>query len=240
VDEVASVEWDGSAGMVRARRRRMLGALVLQHGPNPEAAAEAVVEALLQGVREAGLRVLPWTPASRQVQQRLAFLHRHDAAWPDASEQALLDRLGEWLAPHVYGMRRLADLQQLDLEQALLATITWEQRRDLEELAPTHLRVPSGSRIPLDYSDPAAPTLAVRLQEMFGLHQTPRIAHGAVPLTIHLLSPAHRPVQVTQDLANFWRTTYFEVKKDLKGRYPRHYWPDDPLVAEATRRTRPR
>jgi ATP-dependent helicase HrpB len=121
----------------------------------------------------------------------------------------------------------------------LLGRLTWEQRRAIETLAPTHVQVPSGSRIPIDYGDPASPVLAVRLQEVFGLAETPRIG-GGVPLTLHLLSPARRPVQVTRDLGSFWRTGYFDVRKDLKGRYPKHYWPDDPLEAEPTRRTRPR
>jgi ATP-dependent helicase HrpB len=239
--EVAeTTEWDAGAGAVRARRRRTLGALTLQDAPSTDVDAEAVAAALLGGIREAGLRVLPWTPAARQLQQRLGFLHRHEPGWLDASEAALLDGLAEWLGPHLFGMRRLADLDRLDLEAALLAGLPWDRRRLLDEVAPTHLLVPSGSRIPLDYADPDAPTLAVRLQEVFGLRDTPRIARGAVPLTIHLLSPAHRPVQVTRDLASFWRTTYFEVRKDLRGRYPKHSWPDDPLAAEATRRARPR
>jgi ATP-dependent helicase HrpB len=124
----------------------------------------------------------------------------------------------------------------VDLASALLAHVPWDRRAALDELAPTHFAVPSGSRIRIDYSDPRAPVLAVRLQEMFGLADTPRIARGAVPLTIHLLSPAHRPVQVTRDLAGFWRTSYFDVRKEMRGRYPKHHWPEDPLTAEATRK----
>jgi ATP-dependent helicase HrpB len=137
-------------------------------------------------------------------------------------------------------MTRLDDLARLDLSEILLAMVGWERRAALDEQAPSHVEVPSGSRIPIDYSDPDAPVLAARLQELFGMTETPRIAAGRVPLTIHLLSPAHRPVQVTRDLASFWRAGYFEVRKDLKGRYPKHYWPDDPLRAQATARVRPR
>jgi ATP-dependent helicase HrpB len=240
IEEATSVEWDAQAGAVRAWRRERLGALVLREAPLPDPDPAAVAEALLEGIRQQGLRVLPWDRTARQLQQRLVFLHRTDRTWPDASDAALLQTLSDWLGPHLYGLRRLEELQRLDLAQLLLAPLPWERRQALERLAPTHLTVPSGSRIPIDYGDPGVPVVAVRLQEMFGLHETPRIMDGAVPLTVQLLSPAQRPVQVTRDLASFWRTTYFEVKKDLKGRYPKHYWPDDPLQAVPTRRTRPR
>jgi ATP-dependent helicase HrpB len=131
-------------------------------------------------------------------------------------------------------------VEELEMTDVLLEMLTWEQRRALDALAPTHVTVPTGSRIPVDYSDPAAPVLAVRLQELFGLAETPRLAGGAVPLTLHLLSPARRPVQVTRDLAGFWRSSYFDVRRDLRGRYPKHEWPDDPLAAAPTRRTKPR
>ncbi len=136
-------------------------------------------------------------------------------------------------------MKGKSDLQRLNLKDVLESMLSWEQRRELENAAPTHWTVPSGSRVPIDYGDIDAPAVSVRLQELFGLPETPRIAGGRVPLTLHLLSPAQRPVQVTRDLASFWGNTYFEVRKDLKGRYPKHYWPDNPLEAEATRRARP-
>jgi ATP-dependent helicase HrpB len=240
MEEEEVIAWDQESGRVRARLRERLGALVLRdvtlHTPDPDAVADALIE----GIEQEGLAILPWTKSSRQLQERLIFLHHHDRNWPDATEAFLLATLRDWLAPFLHGMKSRTDLQRLDLHEALLSPLPWDQRRLLDELAPTHIEVPSGSRIALDYSDPAAPVLAVRLQEMFGLAETPRIAGGRVSLTIHLLSPAHRPVQVTRDLASFWRTTYFEVKKDLKGRYPKHYWPDDPMEAEATRRVRPR
>lgn len=137
-------------------------------------------------------------------------------------------------------MSRLDEVQRIDLHEILLGMLGWERRTAVDALAPSHLEVPSGSRIPIDYADPDAPVLAARLQELFGMTETPRVAGGRMPLTIHLLSPAHRPVQVTRDLASFWKTGYFDVKKDLKGRYPKHYWPDDPLQAQATSRVRPR
>jgi ATP-dependent helicase HrpB len=155
-------------------------------------------------------------------------------------DAALLDALDRWLGPMLDDARRWADLASVDLSAALLAPLAWAARERLDRIAPTHLEVPSGSRIRVDYGDPAHPVLAVKLQECFGLTETPRLAEGRVPVTMHLLSPAGRPVQVTQDLASFWAAGYFEVRKDLKGRYPRHPWPDDPLAAQATRRAKPR
>jgi ATP-dependent helicase HrpB len=148
----------------------------------------------------------------------------------------LLDSLSDWLGPAVRGIRRWDELSRVDLAQLMLARLSWERRAALDTLAPTHIQVPSGSRIAIDYANPEAPVLAVRLQEVFGWTETPRVGGGVVPLTLHLLSPARRPVQVTRDLASFWRTTYFEVRKDLKGRYPKHRWPDDPFQASASRR----
>jgi ATP-dependent helicase HrpB len=148
--------------------------------------------------------------------------------------------LDGWLAPWLSGVRRWDQLERLDLGELLLDRLPRDRRAALESWAPTHVEVPSGSRVPVDYSDPAAPALAVRLQELFGLTATPTVARGRVPLTLHLLSPGRRPVQVTRDLASFWRTAYFEVRKDLKGRYPKHYWPDDPLRAEPTRHAKRR
>jgi ATP-dependent helicase HrpB len=235
-----TVAWDAETGSVRARRRERLGALVLRDAPLADPDPGAVAAALLDGIARAGIAALPWSRDTQRLRERLTFLHRHDPAWPDASDAALLAALPEWLGPHLYGLRRLDDVRRLDLAGILLAGLPWDRRAALDELAPSHVEVPSGSRIPVDYSDPDAPVLAVRLQEVFGLTETPRVAGGRVPLTMHLLSPAHRPVQVTRDLASFWRGTYFEVKKDLKGRYPKHYWPEDPLQATPTHRTRPR
>jgi len=161
------------------------------------------------------------------------------SGWPDLSDRALLDGLDDWLAPWLDGMSRITHLQRLDLDAALRGMIDWNRQQELDRLAPTHVEVPSGSRIAIDYSqDP--PVLAVKLQELFGLQDTPRIAQGRVALMIHMLSPAQRPVAVTQDLASFWRGPYQDVRKDLRGRYPRHPWPEDPLTAIATRRTKAR
>jgi ATP-dependent helicase HrpB len=240
IESETIVAWDREAQTVVTRRRERLGALVLRDAPLRDADPDAVAAALLDGVAEEGPAVLPWTDAARALQARLLFARRLDAAWPDVSDAALAASLHEWLAPHVRGMRRRDDLRRLDLSAMLLGMLDWRQRAAIDEIAPTHVTVPSGSRIPIDYGDPASPVLAVRLQEMFGLTETPAVARGSVPLTLHLLSPARRPVQVTRDLAGFWRSTYFQVRKDLKGRYPKHYWPDDPLEAEPTHRAKRR
>lgn len=240
ITDEAIVEWDADAQAVRARQRKRLGALILKESPLVNPDPSQCLAALMQGISRHGVGMLPWNKASRQLQQRILFMNRHTTDWPDVSDDALAASPTEWLGPHAYGMRSKADLQRLGMTSVLESLLSWEQRRELDEQAPTHITVPSGSRIAVDYGDPDAPVLAVRLQEMFGQQDTHRIARGKVPIVMHLLSPAQRPVQVTQDLANFWRTTYFEVKKDLKGRYPKHYWPDDPLCAMPTHRTRPR
>src|SRR5690606_26223583 len=205
--------------------------------PDPE----AVADALLEAVRASEGRLLPWTKAARGVQERLGFLRYHlGDDWPDRSDAALLGTLDDWLRPYLAGITAASDLGRLDLAALLLHGLDYERRADLDRLAPTHLTVPSGSNRPLDYSDPAAPVLAVRLQEVFGMTETPRLAGGRVPLTMHLLSPAGRPAQVTQDLASFWRDAYFDVRKDLRGRYPKHHWPENPLEAEPTARAKRR
>jgi ATP-dependent helicase HrpB len=235
------LRWDAREQAVVARRQRRLGALVLEDRPLPEPDREAVRAAMLEGIRTMGLESLPWTDALRGWRQRVAFLRRHlGEPWPDLSDAALQATLADWLGPYLDGVSRRAHLDRIDLAAALQGQLDWPLRQKLDELAPTHVVVPSGSRVPIDYANPEEPVLAVRLQEMFGLAETPRIAGGRVPLLIHLLSPARRAVQVTRDLASFWATGYRTVKAELKGRYPRHYWPDDPLVAEPTARTRPR
>ncbi|MBD0383033.1 ATP-dependent helicase HrpB [Paenibacillus sedimenti] len=234
------VLWNRETQSVKAKHIIRLGALTLKEAPVQDPDPDVLLEALLAGIASESLDLLPWSRSARQLQMRVTFLYRFDEDWPDMSDSALLSTLGDWLGPHVYGIKSRAELQRLPLTGILEEMLSWEQRRLLEEWAPTHMQVPSGSRIPIDYSDSESPVLSVRLQEMFGLENTPRIAKGRVPLTLHLLSPAQRPVQVTKDLASFWRDAYFEVKKDLKGRYPKHYWPDDPMAAIPTNRAKPR
>lgn len=236
-----AVHWDDATERVRAEEVERLGALLLKQRPLRDVQPDDYRAALLDAVRQRGIDALPWRDADAQLRQRLAFAHRHvGAPYADVSDAALLTTLGDWLAPALGDARRWSDLARVPLGDALLASLPWAARDRLDRLAPTHLGVPSGSRIRVDYGDVEHPVLAVKLQECFGLTETPRLAEGRVPVTMHLLSPAGRPVQVTQDLASFWRSGYFEVRKDLKGRYPRHPWPDDPTVAEATRRAKPR
>ena len=244
LESVERIEWDRREQAVVARRERRLGALVIDDSPVRDAARERLTAAMLAGVRELGLAALPWTRAASALRERLAFLHHLHAAdpvnaWPDVSGEALLVTLEEWLAPFLDGVTRRDHLARLDLAAILGARLDYPARQALEQLAPTHLQVPSGSRVAIDYAG-ATPTLAVRLQEMFGLTQTPAVGGGRVPLTIELLSPAGRPVQVTRDLVGFWQRGYPDVRKELKGRYPKHHWPDDPLTATPTARARPR
>lgn len=235
-------EWDAREQAVVAQDERWLGAIRLgeRRLENPD--TSRVMSALLTGLRELGLEALPWTKDARALLQRLAFAREVDTRptrpWPDVSEDVLSATLDQWLAPWLTGMSRRDHLARLDMTAIVAALLDWNQRQRLDEIAPTHLQVPSGSRIPIDYS--TSPTVAVRLQEVFGLSTTPAVGGGRVPLTLQLLSPAHRPVQVTKDLASFWARGYVEVKKELKGRYPKHYWPDDPTTAVATARARPR
>lgn len=230
----ASVHWDDRQGCVQARVQQRIGEVVIEDAPVQEVDSEAMVTALLEGIRLRGMACLPWRDAARELQARMQFMHAHiDPDWPDVSDAALLTSLESWLQPYVTNMSRLSHLERLDLHNILLAQLSWEQQRQLDQLLPTHLSVPSGSRIRIDYTS-FPPVLAVRLQEMFGLADTPRIAKGKIAVLLHLLSPARRPVQITQDLAGFWQSSYHEVKKDLKGRYPKHHWPDNPLTAQAT------
>ncbi len=235
-----SVEWDPAVRAVLARRRERLGAIALRETSLPNPDPGRVLAAMVEGVRREGIDVLPWGESARRTRERITFVRTREPRWPDVSDAALLETLESWLGPRLAAVNRLDQLAGVDFSAALLDLLTWEQRAALDRLAPTHIQVPSGSRIQVDYADPASPVLAVRLQEMFGLVRTPMLAAGTVPVTLHLLSPAGRPVQVTRDLAGFWRTTYFEVRKDLKGRYPKHHWPDDPLGAEPSSRVRRR
>jgi ATP-dependent helicase HrpB len=236
------VVWDPRERVVAARAREVLEALILRDTPAAKVAPEKIAAAMVEGIREMGLDALPWTDDLRQLRARTAFLRRalDDAhAFPDLSDAALLASLEDWLAPFLDGVTRAAQLTRIDLSSALRNRFTYDQQKRLDALAPTHVTVPSGSRLPIDYAG-ETPVLAVRLQEMFGLADTPRVANGKVPLTLHLLSPARRPVQVTRDLGTFWKTSYADVKKDMKGRYPKHPWPDDPLAAPPTARAKPR
>ena len=241
---VQLVEWDERTKAVRARKRTMLGAMVIEDvvwtDADPAVVLQAVVGAIRAQLARSGLEALPFSQAASRLRERMAFVHAHDASWPDVSVAALSASLEAWAGPYLDGVRTWGQLASVEWHDALQSLMPWPQRSALERLAPTHLEVPSGSRIALDYREPTAPVLAVKLQEVFGWTSTPMLMDGRVSLTLQLLSPAQRPVQVTRDLAGFWRSSYFEVRKELRGRYPRHPWPEDPLTAEATRRAKPR
>ena len=235
--DVDIVEWDEETG-IRARSERRLGAIVLTttvvRAPRPELVAAALGDA----IRRRGLAILPWSEPATRLRHRLAFLHRHDSTWPDMSEAALTEALLEALRAHLATVQTAEALRRVDVGGALMDLLDGAQRAQLELLAPTRFVAPTGSRMPIDYSDPDAPSATIRLQELFGCETTPAVFGNRVPITLHLLSPAHRPVQVTRDLAGFWRTSYFDVRKEMRARYPRHSWPDDPVAARPTTRTR--
>ncbi len=231
--------WDDAENRVIAREVRRLGAIVLQERP-VTVTTDDTLPALLDLIRRQGLEILPWTRETRQLQARAAFLHQQltEQGWRDWSNTALLDNLEDWLSAWLTSVKNRNDLKRVDLAAALKARLGWKQLKELNRLAPERLVVPSGSHIKLDYTGEELPVLAVKLQEMFGLSETPRLANGRVPILIHLLSPAGSPLAVTRDLKNFWNTVYPEVQKEMKGRYPKHPWPDDPWQAKATKRTK--
>jgi ATP-dependent helicase HrpB len=242
--ERADIFWDEREQAVSAQRERRLGALLLESADLRDPDSLALQEAALSGLREMGIARLPWTPELRQWQARVMLMRQHAVPapqpWPDLSDAALAAGLAEWAPPWIAAMTRREHFARIDLRGALQSRLSYAQGVILEREAPTHFTVPSGSNIPIDYLDGEIPTLSVRLQEMFGLSETPSVAAGRLPLLLKLLSPARRPVQITRDLVSFWNRGYHEVKKYLKGRYPKHYWPEDPYSAEPTRRARPR
>lgn len=226
-------------GDVVARRVRRLGAITLAGVRLTDPDPAALREALLTGLRTAGLGLLTWSRTAEELRARLAFAHAAlGDPWPDVSDAALLDHVEEWL--DLGSARRRADLARLDVASALRRLLPWSVAGRLDEVAPERLPVPSGSQIRLDYSDPTAPVLAVKVQEAFGWRDAPRLADGRIPVLLHLLSPAGRPVAVTRDLASFWQQGYPQVRAEMRGRYPRHPWPEDPLTAAPTRRANPR
>ncbi len=235
-----SLEWNDEQGTLRAQRRWQVGELVLKTQPLSKPSEEELHQAMLNGIREKGLSVLNWTPEAEQLRLRLhcaaRFLPEHP--WPDVSDEALLASLDVWLLPELRGVHSLRALKNINLAQALLHLLDWQQRQRLDSALPGHYTVPTGSRIAIRYHEENPPALAVRIQEMFGEAETPVIAEGRVPLTLELLSPAQRPLQITRDLSAFWRGAWKEVQKEMKGRYPKHVWPDDPANALPTRRTK--
>ncbi|MFP4276936.1 MAG: ATP-dependent helicase HrpB [Wenzhouxiangella sp.] len=241
IRQTTTAEWDERRGTVVARQRRCLDGLVLEEHELARPDAAILEAGLLNAVRRRGLNRLPWTPRARQWQARVALLHRLEpATWPAVDDAALEDGLEEWLAPFLAGATRWRDIEQLDLHAILNQRIDFRQQNRLDQLAPERIRIPTGRYVTLDYTAPGGPVLATKLQSVFGWQQSPTVADGQVPLTLHLLSPAGRPLAITSDLSSFWRQAYPQVRKDMRGRYPKHPWPEDPLTAPASDRTRAR
>jgi ATP-dependent helicase HrpB len=240
LEERVEVRWDARRGDVVARAEERFGAVTVRERPLDDPPPDAVAGALLDGLRAEGLGLLGWDDDARRLQARLGFLHRLDPErWPDVSDDALLADAERRIAPLLVGARRARDLRRVDVREVLLAGLDWHRREAIDELAPERLAVPSGNRHRVDYTgDP--PVLAVKLQELFGSTETPAVGGGRVPVVLHLLSPAGRPLQVTQDLASFWAGAYAQVRADMRGRYPKHPWPEDPAAAVPTARTRRR
>jgi len=241
IQTIDCIEWDDREQIVVAQRQVKLGQLMLESKTLHQAEPALLQAAMLKGIQSMGLQSLPWSDAATALRARMQFVHTNDQRatqpWPRVDDEYLLQHVDAWLAPWLDGITRRSQLTRLDMHQVLLSQLDWNQQTRLNDIAPTHINVPSGSNIAIDYSG-ETPTLSVRLQEVFGMMETPKVS--GVSVLMELLSPARRPVQMTQDLASFWARGYHDVKKDLKGRYPKHYWPDDPLQAIATARAKPR
>jgi len=241
IEEYEEAVWDERRGTVVARRVRKLGQLELEETALPAPSPELVQQGLLAAVRKKGLGSLPWTPAAEQWLARVTLLAEYfPGEWPTVSERWLTDNLDTWLGPFLAGMTHWRDLDKLNLSQALASLLEYPQQQALEELAPPRLTIPTGQSVALDYTAENGPVLAAKLQALFGWTKTPTVAGGQVPVVIHLLSPAQRPLAVTADLASFWQNAYPEVRKDMRGRYPKHPWPEDPLTADASQGTKKR
>jgi ATP-dependent helicase HrpB len=241
IEDREAVTFDAASASLRARRSRRLGALVLSEQFKAVTPDETSARLLAEGIAAFGIGRLPWSKGQLQLRDRVQFLRRADGEeWPDLSDEALAGSAGDWLAPFLAGKTALAQIGADDLGATLDTLLPWILRKRLDAEAPTHFTAPTGSAVPIDYTAEQGPSVSIRVQELFGLARHPAIAGGRVPLVIELLSPAHRPVQVTRDLPGFWRGSYADVKTEMRGRYPKHPWPDDPLSAPATRRAKPR
>ena len=230
-----------ASASLRSRRSRRLGALVLAEQIKQVAPDTDSAKVLAQGLVSSGLDKLPWSKAALQFRTRVEFLRKAEGdEWPDLSNEGLAHSAAEWLEPLLLDKTARSDIGADELSEAMTTLVPWAQRRRLDAESPTHFTAPTGSSVPIDYEAEQGPTISIRVQEMFGLAKHPSIAGGRVPLVIELLSPGHKPVQITRDLPGFWRGSYADVRTDLRGRYPRHPWPDDPMSAPPTRRAKPR
>ena len=234
------VTFDQASASLRARRQRRLGAITLAEQPMPVETNEESARILAQGVARLGIERLPWSKALRQWRDRVMFLRTAEGdEWPDLSDAALAADT-DWLASLFYNKTALTELSADDFASALTARLPYPLQRRLDAEAPTHFAAPTGTQAAIDYEAEGGPKIAIRVQELFGLDRHPAIAGGKIPLVIELLSPAHRPVQTTRDLPGFWRGSYAAVRTEMRGRYPKHPWPDDPIAAPPTRRAKPR
>jgi ATP-dependent helicase HrpB len=241
IEERVDIAFDENALAVRARAMRRLGALTLAERPIAVKPGEETARMLADGIVRAGLRRLPWGDVTQQWLARVRFMRKLEGAvWPDTDDAALAARRDEWLVPLLAGKTAVAQISDDQLLRALRSLLPHELARRLDIQVPTHFATPTGSRIAIDYTAEGGPSVAIKVQELFGLGAHPKVADGRVPLTLSLLSPAGRPIQVTKDLPSFWRGSWTDVKKEMRGRYPRHSWPDDPLAAAPTRRAKPR
>ena len=255
IQQTEAIQWNDSLLRVEAKQSTAIGSIILKETLHTPEQKEVIHQCLLQAVKTIGLKSFDWSPQAMNLRQRLQFINlqlnnksdinKHvsnkplsEINLPDFSDEGLLNSLTEWLQPYLKNENSIKQCQKLDMYQLLLNQLSWQQQQLIDKLAPEKITVPSGSNIRIDYSDPLTPVLAVRLQEVFGLYETPTLLNGSCKLMMHLLSPARRPMQVTQDLHSFWQTTYHEVKKELRGKYKRHYWPDDPFTAQATSKTK--
>ena len=254
IEQKENIEWNETLQRVEAKQTSRIGKIVLQEslindGKKSET-REAVQQCLIQAIKNTGLQCLNWSDQAEHLKQRVQFINHQidneptlkdkfsDSDLPDFADETLINKLDEWLQPHLSNENSIKHCQKLDLHSLLISQLSWDQQQLIKQLAPEKISVPSGSAVTIDYTDPVQPILAVRLQEVFGLYETPTVLNGHCKLMMHLLSPARHPMQVTQDLNSFWQTTYHDVKKDLRGKYKRHYWPDDPFTAQATSKTK--
>jgi ATP-dependent helicase HrpB len=238
IESGAQLSFDPAAGTVRARRGRRLGAITLSEGQDMKASPEDVAAALVEGVRGHGPQLLPWSDSARSLRRRAAFARAHEPGLPDLSDEALLDSLDEWLPLLVAGKRSLRDIDPATLSGMIDSSLGWEGRKAVDRLAPHAFETPAGSSHAIDYEAEAGPTVTVRVQALYGLSNHPAVAGGRIPLVLSLTSPAGRPIQTTRDLPGFWRGSWAAVAKEMRGRYPRHPWPDDPAAADPTLRTK--
>jgi ATP-dependent helicase HrpB len=250
IEYIENIEWNETNQRVEVKQTISIGKLILQEKLTTPENKEAIHQCLVLAIKNKGLECLNWTPQANNLKQRISFINFYikenetqnkqlaDIKLPDFTDEMLTNNLSKWLQPYLSNENSIKQCQKLDLYKLLESQLSWEQQQLIDKLAPEKVIVPSGSAIRIDYTDPKQPVLAVRLQEVFGLYETPQLLNGQCKLMMHLLSPARRPMQVTQDLNSFWKTTYHDVKKELRGKYKRHYWPDDPFTAQATSKTK--